>query len=85
MGVQYRSGLGHTHLPLVSIALLVTIALWASIFTYSPGHIRYLSRRFAYYVFGDESVDVLLVLRQGIAAEVRKGWNGLKAIGGKEL
>ncbi|ORY21096.1 hypothetical protein BCR39DRAFT_456949, partial [Naematelia encephala] len=43
--------------------LTITFFFWWSVLTYYPSHLSYLSRRFAYYVFDDETVDLGLLFR----------------------
>jgi hypothetical protein len=62
--------------------LFITLFFWLSVFTYYPGHLAYLSRRFSYYVFEDESVDVGLMVREWIAGRIRRGRDGIRMIGG---
>lgn len=40
----------------------ITALFWYSAIKYFPSQFRYVSRRFAYYVFGDESVDILATI-----------------------
>jgi hypothetical protein len=70
----------------VTICVLVTVTFWMSVITYYPSHIAYLSRRFSYYVFDDETIDAGLVFRQWISREAGRLWEGVKGLGGaKEL
>ena len=62
--------------------LAITLAFWLSVFTYYPRHLAYLSRRFSYYVFEDETVDLNLLIRDWIVTQFRRGWEGVKAVGG---
>ena len=64
--------------------LSITLLFWLSFFTYYPGHLAYLSRRFSYYVFEDESVDVGLMVREWLAEQARRGWQRFKAVGGAD-
>lgn len=71
---------------LVVICLIVTITFWMSVYTYSPSHIAYLSRRFAYYVYDDETVDISRVFKEWIGAQFGKISHGIRgAAPGKEL
>ena len=66
--------------------MLITVTFWVSFFTYYPSHIAYLSRRFSYYVFDDETVDAGLVFRQWFSRQVGSLWDTLRGLGGvKEL
>ena len=51
----------------VSITFLTTFLFWYSVYNYTPGHIAYLCRRFAYYVYGDETVDLNVVFREWVS------------------
>lgn len=64
----------------------MTITFWVSVYTYSPGHIAYLSRRFAYYVYDDETVDIGRVFRDWIGEQVGKVTHVIRGAGpGEEL
>lgn len=73
---------------------IITLLFWFSVYTYLPGHLAYLSRRYAYYVYGDEAAHLdYFVPRVGEwvgsqvgrrIGEVRKGM-GLAAGGKFEL
>ena len=75
-------------LPAVAIAdgwtdgtfLFITLLFWISFLTYAPGHLAYLSRRFSYYVFEDESVNVGLLIWEWLAEQARRGWKGAKGV-----
>ena len=71
----------------VTILLFITFLFWASVITYYPGHLAYLSRRFSYYVYDDETVDVGSVFKHWVGTQVGNAWRGVKTIGGgvKEL
>ncbi|KLT40944.1 hypothetical protein CC85DRAFT_286977 [Cutaneotrichosporon oleaginosum] len=56
------------------MVLPVTLFFWYSCYAYFPGHIRYLSRRFAYYVYGDDSVDLVAGARAYVAEWVNLAW-----------
>jgi hypothetical protein len=57
-----------------------------SVYSLYPGHLAYLSRRFAYYVFDDETVDVGRVFREWVGEQFSRVFRGLRGIGaGKEL
>ncbi|TXT08936.1 hypothetical protein VHUM_02410 [Vanrija humicola] len=45
------------------IVFPITALFWYSAFTYFPAHFEYISRRYAYYVFGDETVSTSLLVR----------------------
>ncbi|KIR35671.1 hypothetical protein I352_01948 [Cryptococcus deuterogattii MMRL2647] len=77
-----------------STLTIITLLFWFSVYTYLPGHLAYLSRRYAYYVYGDEAAHLdYFVPRVGewvgsqvgrSIGEVRKGM-GLAAGGKVEL
>lgn len=70
----------------VTIFLCISVTFWWSVLTYYPKHLAYLSRRFSYYVFEDETVDAGLVFRQWVGRSIGRAWEGVKGIGGaKEL
>ncbi|BEJ15620.1 hypothetical protein CspHIS471_0502250 [Cutaneotrichosporon sp. HIS471] len=56
------------------IVLPVTLFFWYSSYAYFPGHIRYLTRRYAYYVYGDEALDLLASSRAYIAEWLNIAW-----------
>ncbi|WVQ86064.1 hypothetical protein IAT38_008232 [Cryptococcus sp. DSM 104549] len=73
---------------ILSTLSIVTLLFWISVYTYLPNHLAYLSRRFAYYVYGDETAEVDLL---GPVGEwVEEGWvkgvvevrKGLGMVGG---
>ncbi|TYJ54386.1 hypothetical protein B9479_004974 [Cryptococcus floricola] len=37
---------------------LITLLFWFSLYSYLPAHVTYLQRRYAYYVYGDENVEL---------------------------
>lgn len=47
---------------------------WFSAYTYFPGHIKYLAKRFSYYVYGDETIDLLASARAYVAEWVNLAW-----------
>ncbi len=61
-------------LTLALMVLPVTLFFWYSSYAYFPGHIRYLTRRYAYYVYGDETVDLLACARAHVAEWVNIAW-----------
>lgn len=77
-----------------STLTIITLLFWFSVYTYLPAHLAYLSRRYAYYVYGDEAAHLdYFVPRVGEwvgghvgrgIGEVRKGM-GLAAGGRVEL
>lgn len=50
------------------IVFPITALFWYSAFTYFPAHFEYISRRYAYYVFGDETVSTSALLRAWLVA-----------------
>jgi hypothetical protein len=68
--------------PLVSVFTSITLVFWLSVFAYLPGHLAHLSRRFAYYVFEDENADLGLIFRDWMFRQVKRGWDGLRLVGG---
>jgi hypothetical protein len=60
----------------------ITLVFWISVFAYLPGHLAHLSRRFAYYVFEDENADLLMIFRNWIMGQFKRGWDGLNFVGG---
>ncbi|GFZ43873.1 hypothetical protein JCM24511_01593 [Saitozyma sp. JCM 24511] len=67
-----------------STVLLLTFLFWFSVITYTPGHLAYLARRFSYYVFDDENVDLGLLFREMVKGWLRVGWEGVTGVvGGK--
>jgi hypothetical protein len=71
----------HDPLPPVSVFTSITLVFWLSVFAYYPGHLAYLSRRFSYYVFEDENVDLRLVFREWLVRQLKRGWDGVKLAG----
>ena len=63
-----------------SVLLCITALFWLSVFAYTPAHIDYLSRRFSYYVFDDESVDLGLLLREWMKDKAGVVWGGAKRL-----
>jgi hypothetical protein len=43
--------------PAAILVAPITALFWYSAFNYFPSHFSYISRRFSYYVFADESVS----------------------------
>jgi hypothetical protein len=49
----------------------ITALFWYSAFKYFPSHFSYLSRRFSYYVFGDESESLLSAILEWLNVSFR--------------
>lgn len=64
-----QSHAGRANPPPALIVLPISGVFLFSAINYFPGHFRYITQRFAYYVFGDESIDILAAWRDAIA-----GW-----------
>ncbi|WVR07083.1 hypothetical protein IAU60_004122 [Kwoniella sp. DSM 27419] len=61
--------------------LFITLLLfWVSVYSYYPSHLAYLSRRFAYYVYGDETADVRGYFREWVKAQVGRGLDGVRGV-----
>lgn len=60
----------------VSLLLALTLLFWLSIFKLYPRYLAYLSRRFSYYVFEDESVSVTGAVRDWVRDTVRRRITG---------
>lgn len=43
-------------------------------YKYFPGHIEYLVKRYSYYVYGDENVDLLACTRAYVAEWLNLAW-----------
>lgn len=43
----------------MAICTCVTVVFWWSVYNYLPAHVAYLSRRLAYYLYGDEGAAIL--------------------------
>lgn len=56
------------------VVLPITALFWYSCVKYFPSQFHYMSRRFAYYVFGDENVDILAAVRGYIAEWLNLLW-----------
>ncbi|EKD00221.1 hypothetical protein A1Q2_05398 [Trichosporon asahii var. asahii CBS 8904] len=56
------------------VVLPITALFWYSCFKYFPSQFHYMSRRFAYYVFGDENVDMIAAVRGYIAELLNLLW-----------
>lgn len=73
-----RSALASHALRLADIAgivvLPITALFWYSCFKYFPSQFHYMSRRFAYYVFGDENVDMIAAVRGYVAELLNMLW-----------
>ncbi|EIW65736.1 hypothetical protein TREMEDRAFT_35792, partial [Tremella mesenterica DSM 1558] len=65
------------------LMLIITAVFWISVFNYTPRHLGYLHRRFSYYVFDDENVDVRFLLRDWVWDGVDGVWSGVKRIRGE--
>ena len=66
----------------VSIFGFITFFFWWSVITYYPSHLAYLSRRFSYYVWGDESIDAGGVFREWLKDQLWRAWEGGKGLVG---
>lgn len=58
--------------------LPITALFWYSAFTYFPAHVRYISKRFSYYVFEDENVDAFARFRAYVAECLNVLWLSLR-------
>jgi len=82
--VRFMATFGFNYLEpweqiLIFITLgIATVAFWVSVYTYSPGHLAYLHRRFSYYVFEDENVDVGALVLAWMSAQARRSWDLVK-------
>lgn len=56
------------------LVLPITVLFWYSAWTYFPAHFRYMNQRFAYYVFGDENVDIFACTRVYVAEWLNLAW-----------
>jgi hypothetical protein len=56
-GANVRVSQDPAHIA-VSLLFALTLLFWLSVFTLYPRYLAYLSRRFSYYVFEDESISV---------------------------
>ncbi|WVQ80754.1 hypothetical protein IAT38_002859 [Cryptococcus sp. DSM 104549] len=69
--------------------LIITAFLWFSLYTYYPGHIAYLWRRFAYYVYDDENANVPAIIKEGIKEQAKRVAGEIKelmgAVGGRKV
>ncbi|WRT66412.1 uncharacterized protein IL334_003368 [Kwoniella shivajii] len=69
---------------IVTVLATVTLLIWFSIYTYLPSHIAYLARRWSYYVYGDENVEVTAPIKIWIRSQFGKAFGGVRdSIGGK--
>ncbi|KAK8864441.1 hypothetical protein IAR55_001690 [Kwoniella newhampshirensis] len=65
-----------------STLIIITTLFWLSVFTYYPGHLAYLSRRFAYYVFEDENADLRAIFREWLRDQIRQCLDGVRGLFG---
>ncbi|OCF36823.1 hypothetical protein I316_01419 [Kwoniella heveanensis BCC8398] len=71
-------------LLIVGTLLITCLLFWVSVYTYYPSHLAYLSRRFAYYVYGDETADVRGMFWAWIKAQFVRAGEGVKGVVGGE-
>ncbi|WWC62009.1 uncharacterized protein I303_104596 [Kwoniella dejecticola CBS 10117] len=63
---------------IVTVLTFVTLLIWFSIYTYLPSHIEYLAKRWSYYVYGDETVEVSAPIKAWIRVQVGRLVGGIK-------
>ncbi|WVQ67625.1 uncharacterized protein L199_005828 [Kwoniella botswanensis] len=70
---------------ILTVLSFVTLLIWFSLYTYFPSHVAYLSRRWSYYVYGDETVEVLAPIKAYILAQIGRVLGRVKsAVGGQK-
>ncbi|WWC89282.1 uncharacterized protein L201_004203 [Kwoniella dendrophila CBS 6074] len=63
---------------IVTVLALVTLLVWFSLYTYFPSHVKYLAKRWSYYVYGDETVEVSAPIKAWIKLQLQNLLGGLK-------
>lgn len=58
----------------------ITALFWYSAFKYFPGHFSYLTKRFSYYVFGDENVNFVGAVMASISEWLNLVWLSVRGL-----